>query len=132
MSYLELSYTSYVWLKAVHLIFVVLWLSFLSPILLNSGKEFQSNHVKFLGLSHLSLIAAIASGLLLLLNDTAIFEGWMHAKLSLVLGVLIVQAVIAKRWSISNNSKVFLGSVLTYVPFVLFVGIVVCVVVRPF
>jgi len=132
MSYFDFSYPVYVWLKAIHVVAVCFWLCMLSVGLFTRSSETLQKTGKFITLSHVFLTFGVVTGVLLLLNYNSFTEGWLHAKLTLATLAVVCHLVIAQRLRSHGGEKVFLHPALTFLPFALFAGIVICVVVRPF
>ena len=136
------------WYKAFHIVFVVTWFAglFYLPRLFIYHREatdvvsrarFVTMERRLLGITHIGAALALIFGMLLLMQ-TPVFmqQGWLHAKLSLV--VLLVgyhgwcmklvadfregRPVPTSRWLRWFNE----------VPAVLLIGIVCLVVVKPF
>lgn len=110
--------TAYLWTKTAHLVFVIAWMSavfYLPRILINlveaGGEAAVRARLLLMGrrlyrFGHIMLGLSVVLGLVLwlgyrVLSDfpTMVAEGsgWLHAKLALVL-VLVVHYVIAGRW----------------------------------
>lgn len=110
--------TAYLWIKTAHLVFVIAWMSavfYLPRILINlvegGGEPAVRERLALMGrrlfrFGHIMLGFSLVLGLVLWLGYRALPDfptmvaaggGWLHAKLALVL-VLVVHYVIAGRW----------------------------------
>ena len=139
----------YLWLKAGHIIFMVFWLAglfmlprqmiYMHPTAPGSAEE--TLWAKRMGLLRTiiltpSLIVTWALGLLLAQTSGAWGEGWLHAKLLLVValsgfhGYLVVQAkrMASGSRALSERHLRLVGEI----PGILLALIVVLVVVKPF
>ncbi len=139
------------WLKAFHVIFVVTWFAglFYLPRLFIYHREAEETAVRerlkvmetrLLGITHIGGILAIAFGLAVmgwwLRHDPAQLGGWFHAKMALVVLLVIYHGMLVKlkrdfardrfRWS-SRALRIF-----NEVPALLLIGIVILVIVKPF
>jgi putative membrane protein len=143
---------SYLWLKAIHLIFVASWfagLFYLPRILVNLAMVEPQSHAererlllmgqKLLRFTTLLMIPAMALGLWLWLGlgvGRGPGSGWMHAKLALVLAVLGYHhgcGVLLRKFLRNENRRSHRWfRVYNEVAVVLFSAIVLLVVVKPF
>lgn len=132
MPQLDLSYTAYVWVKAVHVIAVVTWLICICMLLFGrSLTEITPVLRRFFIISHSALLSGVITGGILLLNFANFTEGWLHAKLTLAVILGVLHLHLCQRLSQDKDKKVFLSPVLTSLPMFLFIAIVICVMVRP-
>lgn len=144
--------TAYLWVKWVHVISVITWMAglFYLPRLYvyhaqldlstEAGKA-QSETFKVMerrllrGIMNPSLIVVLISGLSLAPNWLA-GQGWLHAKLVLVLGMFACHGFYA-RWRREfaedrNTRPHKFYRIANEIPTVLLLGIVALVVVKPF
>lgn len=142
--------TLYLWVKALHIIFVIALMGGLliypryklHQIKSAPGEELfetmrdASNRLKRIILNP-SLILVWALGLFMLyLNPALLILGWMHAKLLLVLilsglhGYFISLGKKIDRGDIAASSKTL--KMLNEVPFLIMIGVVILAVVEPF
>ncbi len=136
------------WLEAFHIIFVVTWFAglFYLPRLFvyaaenPSGSRFELLLVmqrRLMGITHIGGALAVGLGLWLLLSMPGyLSQGWMHAKLTLVAGLIgyhLWLSVLVKTFARGENRH---GSrwyrIFNEVPAVFLIGIVILVVVKPF
>ena len=140
---------TYLWIKAFHLIAVVTWFAaiFYLPRLFvyhamaedEAGRErFKTMERKlYRGIMNPSAVVAIALGLALLwLNPGWLTQGWMHAKLALVVllvGYHLWCGVLLRRFRDDANSHGHVWyRIFNEAPVLLLVAIVVLAVVKPF
>lgn len=140
----------YLWLKALHIVAVVCWFAglFYLPRLFvyHAMSRDATSHERFCtmerklyrGIMLPSMIATLALGIWLLsLNPGYYFsQGWMHAKLTLVVALVIYQHLCGaqlKRFARgeNNRSHVFYRW-FNEAPVLALLAIVILVVVRPF
>ncbi|MBL0030567.1 MAG: CopD family protein [Rhodanobacteraceae bacterium] len=140
------------WLKAFHIIFVVTWFAglFYLPRLFVYHVDVadQASHDRFvvmerrlLGITHLGAALAIVFGVALLVGWLSLApeylrQGWLHAKLTLVMVLIAYHASMAmfvRRFRERRNSRSGRWfRIYNEVPALLLIGIVILVVVRPF
>ncbi|WP_372526992.1 CopD family protein [Piscinibacter sp.] len=138
------------WIKAFHIVFVASWfagLFYLPRVFVNLAMVPADSHAererllmmarKLYRFSSLLMIPALALGVWLwLLNFHGYNSGWLHAKLVLV--VLAVgyhhacRSLLRKFEQFANRRSDRWYRVFNEVPLLIFVGIVVLVVVKPF
>ncbi len=140
----------YLWLKALHIIAMVCWFAglFYLPRLFvyHAMSEDSPSHERFClmerklyrGIMLPAMIATLGLGIWLLsLNPAGYFsQGWMHAKLALVLLLIAYHHLCGaqlKRFARGENrrSHVFYRW-FNELPVLLLIAIVILVVVRPF
>lgn len=141
----------YLWVKAIHVIAVIAWMAGLLYLprlfVYHCGAEPGTAASEMLIVMERRLLRAImtpamilvlASGLWLLFVPEAVdfTEGWIHAKIVLVLGLLAAHMLMAmwrKDFALGRNRRSDLFyRVANEVPTVLMIGIVILVIVRPF
>ena len=148
---IELSDTTYLWIKTLHIISVIAWMAgllylprlFVYHVDAEPGSEL-SETLKIMERRLLKLImnpAMLASfffGILLLLGlgQAAWSAAWLHVKLLLVAGLLVAHMTMG-RWRREfaedrNTRPQKFYRIANEVPTVLMAGIVIFVVVRPF
>ncbi len=140
---------TYLWIKAFHIIAVVTWFAaiFYLPRLFvyhalaedEVGRErFKVMERKlYRGIMNPSAVVAIGLGLALLwLNPGWLTQGWMHAKLALVVllvGYHLWCGMLLRRFRDDANSRSHVWyRVFNEAPVLLLVAIVVLAVVKPF
>lgn len=141
----------YLWIKAFHVISVISWMAGLLylPRLfvyhagesVDSGasetfKVMERKLLRFIMLP--AMIATFVTGTLLIwyLGSAVFQEGWLHAKIALVLGLAASHGAMA-RWRRAfaedrNSHSARFFRWMNEVPTILMIAIVVMVVVRPF
>lgn len=142
--------TSYLWVKAFHLVFVSSWfagLFYLPRIFVNLAMVAPDSHAererlllmarKLYRFSNLLMVLALALGLLLWLGyGVGRGSGWMHAKLLLVVAVIGYQHLCRRHLrsfeQLANKRSHRWYRVFNEVTVLLFIAIVVLVVVKPF
>lgn len=142
---------AYLWLKALHIMAVVVWMAglFYLPRLFVYHVEAgpgtpQSETFKVMerrllkGIMNPAVIAVWVFGPLLLLSmpDSTLREGWLHAKLALVL-LLTVYHHLLGRWRKAleqdrNTRSARFFRLINEVPTVILVLVVLLVVLKPF
>jgi protoporphyrinogen IX oxidase len=141
----------YLWAKALHLIFVASWfagLFYLPRLFVNLAMVPADSHAererlllmarKLYRFSSLLMIVALAFGLVLLLwpGMPWLRQGWMHAKLLLVVFAVGYhhgcRALLRKFERFANQRSERWFRVFNEVAVLLFAAVVVLVVVKPF
>ena len=149
---------SYYWVKTFHIVFVVAWMAtvfYLPRILVNlaetAGQPAVTERLQLMGLrlyrfGHSMFGLAFLLGLVLWLGYKVIPDfptmvapggaGWLHAKLALVVAVIGYQHVcrghLRRFEQFSNKRSHRWFRVFNEVSVLLFIGIVVLAVVKPF
>ncbi|CAA6604842.1 conserved membrane hypothetical protein [Rhodospirillaceae bacterium LM-1] len=146
---IEISTTAYLWLKAWHVISFAAWMAglFYLPRLFvyhsqtPVGSE-QSDLFKVMerrlykAIMMPAMLATVGFGLVLLLASDHLTQGWMHAKLLLVLGLVVFHFYCAS-WkndfaADNNRRSQRYFRVANEIPTLLMIGIVILVIVKPF
>ena len=141
---------TFLWIKAFHLVAVITWFAalFYLPRLFVyhamaedeiSRERFKVMERKlYRGIMNPSMIITLVLGLWLLVDNWAFYktQGWMHAKLALVvllIGYHHVCLAYMKRFAEDRNQKshVFFR-VFNEIPVLFLIAIVILVIVRPF
>ncbi|KPF46651.1 hypothetical protein IP87_13170 [beta proteobacterium AAP121] len=140
--------SSYLWVKAFHIVFVASWfagLFYMPRIFVNLAMVPADSHAererlllmarKLYRFSSLLMVPALALGLVLWLVY-GIGGGWMHAKLALVLAVIgyhhVCRGVLRSFERLNNKRSHKWFRVFNEVSVLMFIAIVVLVVVKPF
>lgn len=142
--------STFLWVKAFHLIAVITWFAalFYLPRLFVyhamaedeiSRERFKVMERKlYRGIMTPSMIVTLALGLWMLVDNWAFYktQGWMHAKLALVVvlvGYHHMCLAYMKRFAEDRNTKdhVFYR-VFNEVPVLFLIAIIILVIVRPF
>lgn len=139
----------YLWIKAFHIIAVVTWFAglFYLPRLFvyhaQSEDSISKERFKIMerklyrGIMVPSMVVAIALGIwLVVLAPAWLSQGWLHAKLSLVLALLVyhfICAAMLKQFAADQNTRshVFYRW-FNEAPVLVLVAVVILVVVKPF
>lgn len=141
---------SYLWVKAFHIIFVASWfagLFYLPRLFVNLAMVPPDSHAererlllmarKLYRFMMILMVPTFVLGLLLwLYYGVGAGAGWLHAKLTLVAGILVYQEFcrrVLKDFESSANKRSHKWfRVFNEVTVILFMAIVVLVVVKPF
>lgn len=146
----EFLLSSYLWLKALHIISLIAWMAgmFYLPRLFayhaasEKGSQ-QSETFKVMERRLLRIIinpamlATFLFGILMIVANPALMEGgWLHAKLTLVLVMTALHGVFSKWRRVferdQNQRSPRFYKIWNEVPTVLMIIIVILVVVKPF
>jgi len=144
----------YNWLLALHIIAVIAWMAgmlYLPRLFVYHAKALQEGAAKgselsetfkvmerrlLRGIINPAMIAAWILGLALAWQGDHWAERWFHAKLTLLLGMQIVHAGLARwRRAFANDANTHSDRFYRFVnevPTLLLIGIVVLAVVKPF
>jgi putative membrane protein len=140
----------YLWVKSAHIIFVVALMAGLLiypryKIHQLSGRPGEplfetmkdaSARLKRIILTPSLVLVWVLGIWMLVLNPDLLSQGWMHAKLALVAGITAVHAyfmVLGKNVdAVSGTVQAKTLRMLNEVPFILMIGVVIMVIVRPF
>lgn len=140
------------WLKAIHVIFVVTWFAglFYLPRLLVHHVESKEPAVhsrlkimerKLMVMTHIGAIGALGFGLWTLMvyarwSPGYLQQGWLHAKLGLVVLLVVYQFVLVtlvRRFAADANTRSSRWlRIFNELPALALVAIVILVIVRPF
>jgi putative membrane protein len=139
---------SYLWVKAFHIVFVVTWFAglFYLPRLFIYHREasdaisrarFVTMEHRLLAITHIGAALALTFGIALLrLAPAFIQQGWLHAKLAGVAGLLVYHGWCMKLAADFRHDRPTPSSRwlrwFNEVPVLLLIGIVSLVVVKPF
>lgn len=144
--------SAYLWVKAFHIVFIAAWfagLFYLPRLFVNLAMVSPDSHAererlllmarKLYRFSSLLMIPAVGLGLVLWLYygvGRGAGQGWMHAKLALVVGVIgyhhVCRAHLRRFEQLANQRSDRWFRVFNEVSVLLFAAIVVLVVVKPF
>ncbi len=148
---IEFSATAYLWIKALHVISVIAWMAgllylprlFVYHAAAAPGSEL-SETLKVMerrllrAIMNPAMLASLLFGALLLLdrNRANWSEGWLHAKLALVVALMAMHMMMG-RWrrdfaADRNTRPQKFYRIANEVPTALMIAIVISVVVRPF
>lgn len=141
----------YLWLKSFHVIFMVTWFAglFYLPRLFvyhamadqtNQGQidTFKTMERKLLVMTHLGGGLTLLFGLWLLFGYVPglAMAGWMHAKLTLIVALIVYHGVCVKLVADFRNDRNTRTHrwyrVFNELPVLALVGVVILVIVRPF
>ena len=145
-----MSHNAYVWLKALHIISVISWMAglFYLPRLFayhaetkansDKAKTFETMERRLLRIiMNPAMILTWVFGIwILFIVPGWLQEGWLHAKLTLVIFLTIYHHLLG-RWrkdflNGTNKHSAKFYKIMNEVPTVLMIGIVIFVVVKPF
>ncbi len=137
------------WVKAVHVMAIISWMAgllYLYRLFVYHAMETEEVVRQRLqvmerrlinGIAHPAAIVSIVTGLTMLyLTPGYLTQPWMHAKLTLVVGMIVMHELASrfrKRLISEPNAiphKTF--RILNEVPTLLMIGIVIMIIVRPF
>jgi len=139
----------YNWLLALHIIAVIAWMAgmlYLPRLYVYHARSSKGSELSetfkvmerrlLRGIINPAMIATWILGLLLVWQGDHWRDGWLHAKLVLVIGMQLVHAAYA-RWRRAfardeNTHSDRFYRVMNEVPTVLLIGIVILAVVKPF
>lgn len=148
---LELPPSGYLWVKALHIISVIAWMAGLLYLprlfvyhtdagtgseLSETLKVMERRLLKFIMTP--AMVSSLFFGIVLLMNmgEGMWEEGWLHAKLVFVAGLLAMHMAMARwRREFAEDRNVRPQKFYRYAneaPTVLMIGIVIFAVVRPF
>ena len=136
------------WLKALHIVMIVSWfagLFYLPRIFVNLAQETDPNALLRLnGMAHrlyrfMTPLAVIAMALglwLMFYYGLGLYNAWMHAKLLLVLGLVIYHLrcgkILKKFTNNENKNSHVYYRWFNEIPVIILLIIVILVVVKPF
>jgi putative membrane protein len=142
--------SSYLWVKAFHIVFVASWfagLFYLPRIFVNLAMVAPDSHAererlllmarKLYRFANILMVVALVLGFVLWLDyGVGVGSGWMHAKLALVVGVIGYQHMCRRLLRdferLANRRSHRWYRVFNEVTVLLFIAIVILVVVKPF
>lgn len=148
---IEFSATAYLWIKAFHVISIIAWMAgllylprlFVYHAAAKPGSE-MSETLKVMerrllrAIMNPAMLASLLFGGLLLLDKSQGLwgEGWLHAKLALVVALMAMHMMMG-RWrrdfaADRNTRPQRFYRIANEVPTVLMIGIVILAIVRPF
>lgn len=140
---------AYPWIKALHVISVIAWMAgllYLPRLFVyhagtepgtESSETFKVMERRLLrAITTPAMIASLVFGLLLLTTPGIFQQGWLHAKLLLVLGMFVMHGFLA-RWrkdfeADRNRHPARFYRFMNEIPTVLMVLIVLLAVAKPF
>ena len=142
---------AYLWIKVVHVIAVIAWMAgllYLPRLFVyhadaapgsDKSETFKVMERRlYRAIMHPALAATLVTALLLLATPGAVdwSQGWLHAKLALVAGLVLLH-ILMGRWladfaSDRNRRPARFYRIANEVPTLLLIGIVLLVVVKPF
>jgi len=141
----------YIWIKAIHIIFVISWMAvlFYLPRLFvyhaenkdNDGfvkvvKIMEKKLFYFIGIP--AFVITLITGIAMIILNPELFKsgGWLHAKLTavaLLIGFFIHNEIVRRRFEkdLCNKSGKFFR-IYNEIPTILMIIIVILVIVKPF
>lgn len=137
------------WLLALHVIAVIAWMAgmlYLPRLYVYHARAAKGSELSetfkvmerrlLRGIVNPAMIAAWILGLTLAWVSNYWHDGWFHAKLTLLLGMQLIHAALARwRRAFANDANVHSDRFYRYmneIPTVLFIGIVILAFVKPF
>jgi len=138
------------WIKAFHIIAMVAWfagLLYLPRLFvyhstatdkISQDRFVVMEHKLYYYIMHPAMLATLALGAILAMSNWPVYQvgGWFHAKLLLVIFVMIYHLYcgrLLKQFKVGKNTHSDrFYRYLNEIPTVLLIGIVILVVVRPF
>ncbi len=135
------------WIKALHIVFVVMWfagLMYLPRLYIYHQQAtepamrevFKTMEARLLVITHIGAVLALGFGALLLsVIPSYLQQPWLHAKLGLVLLLVVYHGYLVKlkndfRVDRCRHSSTWLR-LFNEVPALLLIGVVILVVVKP-
>ena len=140
----------YLWVKAVHVIAIIAWMAGMlylprifvyhaaSPVDSATSETFKVMERRLLrAITTPSMIISLISGAwLILMVPEHLSEGWLHAKITLVIAMVAVHGLLARHRRLfaddQNRQSSRYFRILNEVPTALLIGIIIFVIVRPF
>ena len=140
----------YLWVKAVHVIAIIAWMAgilylprlFVYHVAAAAGtatsETFKVMERRLLrAITTPAMIVSLITGAwLILMVPEHLGEGWLHAKIALVIAMVAVHGLLARHRRLfaddQNRQSARYFRVLNEVPTVLLVGTIILVIVRPF
>ena len=140
----------YLWIKALHVISIIAWMAGMlylprlfvyhcaAPVGSPQSETFKVMERRLLkAIINPAMIASFVFGIWLLVLEPGWFQqGWLHAKLTFVAGLVAVHVMLAKARkdfeADRNTRSATYYRVINEVPTVLMIGIVIFVIVKPF
>jgi putative membrane protein len=136
-------------LKALHIIAVIAWMAgmlYLPRLFVYHARAAKGSELSetlkvmerrlLRGIINPAMIASWILGLVLAYEGDHWREGWLHAKLALLLGMQLIHAALARwRRQFANDANIHSDRFYRFmneVPTVLLIGIVILAVVKPF
>lgn len=136
------------WIKALHIVFIVAWFAglFYLPRLFvyHADTRDEPGHARFclmerrlFAITSIGMLGTLVFGIWLVLLSTAWLQsGWFHAKLALVIGLIIYHhwlIVPMKHFRAGTNThSARFYRLINEVPALFLIAIVILVVVKPF
>ena len=140
----------YLWLKALHIIAVICWMAVLlylprlfvyhvgaetGSVQSETFKVMERRLIRFIGMPAMAA-SWLFGGLILIANPDLMAQGWMHAKLTLIIvmtGLHHVFLAWVKRFARDENVKTDrFYRIANEIPTILMIAIVILAVVKPF
>lgn len=140
--------STYDWIKAIHVIGFVMWMGGLiglSSVLAAHRRLAESTVAELVSLERkvamemdIGALLAIAAGVLMIIKGRpmgdawVLKQGWMHIKLTLVLGLLVTHVLVRiKVGKAKRGDRSGLSPVVNAIAILLFIGVVIMGVARP-
>ena len=140
----------YLWVKAVHVIAIIAWMAGMlylprlfvyhaaAAVDTATSETFKVMERRLLrAITTPAMIVSLISGAwLILMVPEHLSEGWLHAKIGLVIAMVAAHGLLARHRRLfaddRNRQSARYFRILNEVPTVLLIGIIILVIVRPF
>ena len=140
----------YLWVKAVHVIAIIAWMAGMlylprlfvyhaaAAVDTATSETFKVMERRLLrAITTPAMIVSLISGAwLILMVPEHLIEGWLHAKIALVIAMVAAHGLLARHRRLfaddQNRQSARYFRILNEVPTVLLIGIIILVIVRPF
>lgn len=140
----------YLWVKAIHVIAIIAWMAGMlylprlyvyhaaADIDAATSATFKVMERRLLrAITTPAMIVSLVTGAwLILMVPEHLNEGWLHAKIGLVAGMVAIHGMLARHRRLfaddQNRRSTLYFRILNEVPTALLVGIIILVIVRPF
>ena len=140
----------YLWVKAVHVIAIIAWMAGMlylprlfvyhaaAAVATDTSETFKVMERRLLrAITTPAMIVSLISGAwLILMVPEHLSEGWLHAKIALVIAMVAAHGLLARHRRLfaddQNRQSARYFRILNEVPTVLLIGIIILVIVRPF
>ena len=140
----------YLWVKAVHVIAIIAWMAGMlylprlfvyhaaAAVDTATSETFKVMERRLLrAITTPAMIVSLISGAwLILMVPEHLSEGWLHAKIALVIVMVAAHGLLARHRRLfaddQNRQSARYFRILNEVPTVLLIGIIILVIVRPF
>ena len=140
----------YLWVKAVHVIAIIAWMAGMlylprlfvyhaaAAVGTATSETFKVMERRLLRVitTPAMIVSLISGAWLILMVPEHLSEGWMHAKIVLVIAMVAAHGLLARHRRLfaddQNRQSARYFRILNEVPTFLLIGIIILVIVRPF